>query len=103
MPIKKLVLTIKKAGVRGTDNATEICDMLAGNWAQVQEKFAGFNESDKEAMLEHFNSQIESLGDALFGDAANADDLKEFVDGFEKAEEETFKKAILDALLVEEQ
>ena len=56
MPIKKLVLQIKKEGSRGTANATEICEMLAGNWDQVQEKFQGFNESDKEAMLEHFNS-----------------------------------------------
>ena len=56
MPIKKLVLTIVKGGSRGTANATEICDMLAGNWDQVQDKFKAFNESEKEAMLEHFNS-----------------------------------------------
>ena len=103
MPIKKLVLTIIKGGSRGTANANEICEMLAGNWDQVQEKFKGFNEFEKEEMLEHCNSQIESLGDALFGADATAEDLKEFVDGFEKEEEETFKKAIEKALLVEEQ
>ena len=56
MPIKKLVLVIKKGGSRGTANAAEIVDMLCGNWDQVQSKFKGFNESEKEAMLELFNS-----------------------------------------------
>ena len=78
-------------------------ELMSSNWAQLQEKFAGQTEAEKEDMLDHFNSSIENLGDTLFGDDANIDDFKNFVTNLEDDEEAEFLAAIKEALLIEEE
>ena len=78
-------------------------ELMSENWEQLQEKFRGQTEAEKEDMMDHFNSSIENLGDTLFGDDANIDDFKNFVTNLEDEEEAEFLAAIRDALLIEEE
>ena len=41
------------------------------------------SETEKEDMIEHFNATVDGLGDTMFGDDANVNDLIAFVDGLE--------------------
>ena len=76
---KKLTLVIKKGGARGTEAANEVCDMLSENWSQFREQFLALGPEDQDEMLEHFESVIENLGDILFGEDSNEEDLRRFV------------------------
>ena len=49
-------------------------------------------------MLEHFNSVDESLGDALFGEETNFDELKNLVTGLDDAIQERIIEAVNEAL-----
>ena len=51
-------------------------ELMLDNWDQLQEKFKSQTETEKEDMMDHFNSKIENLGDTLFGEGANSDDFK---------------------------
>ena len=106
MPFQKLVLKLKgadEAKARGTEQAPEMLELMLDNWDQLQEKFKSQTETEKEDMMDHFNSSIENLGDTLFGDDANIDDFKNFVTNLEDEEEAEFLAAIRDALLIEEE
>ena len=106
MPFQKLVLKLIDADValaRGTEQASEMVELMSSNWSSLQEKFNGQTEAEKEDMMDHFNSSIENLGDTLFGDDANIDDFKNFVTNLEDEEEAQFLAAIRDALLIEEE
>ena len=86
MPLKKLLLKLSdadEAKARGTEQATEIIELMVDNWEQIQEKFSGQTQSEKEEMMDHFNSAIENLGDVLFGEDSNIDDFEQFAGGFE--------------------
>ena len=61
------------------------------------------SDTDKEAMIEHFNQAVENLGDTMFGDDASAEDLKAFADGLEDEECKAFVKAVTEALLLEDE
>ena len=79
MPFKKIELKLPSADeaiVRGTEQASEMVEIMTENWAQLQEAFKGYSEAEKEEMLDHFNCAIENLGDALFGDDTNISDFK---------------------------
>ena len=79
-----LKLTAKEdAIVRGTEQATEMVDLMVENWDQIRDKYFGMDMSEQEDMMDHFNSSIENLGDALFGDEANPRDFQQFVGGLE--------------------
>ena len=105
MAIKKLAIRLKnpdKAGARGTKAADEMMDLLRDNWDQVQAKFNDLNESEKNEMLEHFNSQFENLGDALFGSDAGVDELNNYVDGLDDDKKEDFCTCVDEALQIEQ-
>ena len=57
---------------------------LCDNWDQLQDNYQSQTETEKEDMLEYFNSAIENLGDTLFGDDAEVEAFKDFVTGLEK-------------------
>ena len=104
MPFQKLVLKLKgadEAKARGTEQASEMVELMSENWEQLQEKFRGQTEAEKGDMMDHFNSTIENLGDTLFGDDSNINDFKQFVSGLEDEEEQDFMTAIKEALLIE--
>ena len=37
-------------------------------------------------MMDHFNGEIENLGNSLFDDGANPEDFKQFAEGFAENE-----------------
>ena len=83
MPFSKLIIKAKDTKeARGTKKASEMVELMADNWEQLQEKFNSQTEAEKEEMMDHFNSTIENLGDTLFGDDAGIDDFRQFVGGF---------------------
>ena len=106
MPFQKISLKLSKekidaAKARGTEQASEMLELMVDNWEQLQEKFKTQTEAEKEDMMDHFNSTIENLGDTLFGDDANIEDFKAFIGGLEDEEEEAFMSSIKEALLIE--
>ena len=73
MPLKKLKIQAKGAGSRGTEQAEQMVELMCETWDLIQSKFAEQTESEKEEMLELFNSKVEDLGDSLFGDDSDRD------------------------------
>ena len=53
-------------------------------------------------MLEHFEGVIENLGDILFGDDSNEEDLRRFVMAQPDSEQDAFAKAMAENLLIQE-
>ena len=81
MPFQQLRITLTKekideAKARGTEQAPEMLELMIENWDQIQEKFESQTETEKEDMMDHFNSRIENLGDTLFGEGSNSDDFR---------------------------
>ena len=58
-------------------------EIMTDNWAELQEKFTGYTEAEKEELMDHFNCAIENLGDVLFGDESNKGDFKSFIKALE--------------------
>ena len=86
MPVSeqaKLQIKIKKGskGARGTEQANELIDMLNENWDQVQELFNNKSDEEQEELFAHCESVNPDLGDCLFGDGANAEDVSKFING----------------------
>ena len=86
MPVSeqaKLQIKIKKGskGARGTEQANELIDMLNENWDQVQELFNNKSEEEQNELFEHCESINQDLGDCLFGDGANPEDVSKFING----------------------
>ena len=80
MAIKRLVIKLKGAhGARGTEAADELVDMLKENWEQIQTKYNELTETEKNKMLEHFNSSFENIGDMLFGEEADFIYVDEYI------------------------
>ena len=82
----KIVLKPKRpelVKVRGTEQASEMVELMIDNWVQLQSKFNDYSESDKDDLMDHFNCAINNLGESLFGDDANPEDFKQFMDGLE--------------------
>ena len=103
MPLEKsqkLQIKIKKGskGARGTEQADQLIDMLAENWQQIQDAFQAKSADEQEALLAHFESINEDLGDCLFGDSATAEDVRKFVDGKSEAEQNALAENIQAAL-----
>ena len=74
--IKFPKMHIKLGGVRGTEDASELIEVFEANWAQVQQKFKDMAKGEQEEMTNYFNSQIDGLSDALFGEDSEPNDLK---------------------------
>ena len=53
-------------------------------------------------MLEHFEGVIENLGDILFGDDSNEEDMRRFVMAQPDSEQDAFAKAMAENLLIQE-
>ena len=53
-------------------------------------------------MLESFNSEVDCLGDAIFGDDATAEGFGEFIDQLEIEDEKKFMECCEKALLIED-
>ena len=93
MPVKesaRLQIKVKKGskGARGTEQADQLIDLLSENWQQIQDAFKAKTEDEQEALLAHFESINEDLGDCLFGDSASAEDVKKFVEGKPEAQQD---------------
>ena len=101
MPFSKLAIKAKSKGARGTEQASEMVELMQENWEQIQEKFLGQTESEKEEMLEHFNNAIENLGDTLFGEDASPEEFKNFVNDLADDEGNAFLESVKEALLIE--
>ena len=54
-------------------------------------------------MLEHFDSILENLGDILFGEDSNDEDMQKFVLSSSDEEQNAFAKAVEECLLIEEE
>ena len=103
MPLPKLKISLKsKIGARGTESADEMLELLNDNWEQVQERYNACSESEKEEMLEHFNSSQENLGEALFGADAQIEELQNYVNGLEEADKRVFCQLVNDVLQIEQ-
>ena len=77
----------------------QILDLAKNNWEQIQEKFQGLEEEDKEGMIEHFNSfdgEL-SLGNALFGDDPDYDEFRDSAIQLKEDRHEEFVKHWNDA------
>ena len=101
MPFGKLLIKAKAKGARGTEQASEMLELMQENWEQIQEKFSGQTESEKDEMLEHFNNALDSLGDTLFGEDASPEEFKNFVNVLADEEGNIFLEAVKEALLIE--
>ena len=99
----KIKLLIKKGGARGTEQATEVCEMLSENWQQFREKYNSLEQEEQDEMLEHFDSILENLGDILFGEDSNDEDMQKFVLSSSDEEQNAFAKAVEECLLIEEE
>ena len=75
----KITLNIKKGGARGTEQANEVCEMLSENWQQFRDKYNALVQEEQDEMLEHFEGIMDNLGDILFGEDSNDEDVKRFV------------------------
>ena len=53
-------------------------------------------------MLEHFEGVIENLGDILFGEDSNEEDLRRFVMARPDEEQDAFAKAMAENLLIQD-
>ena len=86
----RLQIKVKKGskGARGTEQADQLIDLLSENWQQIQDSFKAKSEDEQEALLAHFESINEDLGDCLFGDSASAEDVKKFVEGKPEAQQD---------------
>ena len=102
MAIKKLVIKLKGAhGARGTEAADELVDMLKENWEQIQTKYNELTETEKNEMLEHFNSTFENIGDTLFGEEADFSAVDEYINGLNEEEKGKFCEQFHEALQIE--
>ena len=108
MPVKesaRLQIKVKKGskGARGTEQADQLIDLLSENWQQIQDAFKAKSDDEQEALLEHFESINEDLGDCLFGEEASAEDVSKFINGKPDEEQDAIAQAINDALNVKEE
>ena len=75
----KIYLKIKKDGVRGTENASKVIEMLTQNWTQFRDNFNSLEKEERDELFGHFEAFMENLGDILFGPDSNAEDMERFV------------------------
>ena len=68
----------------------------------MKEKHNSQSEEEREEMMDFFNSNLENLGDTLFGDDTTPEDLATYVDGLDDSKAEAFCKAINEAVLIED-
>ena len=99
----KIRITIKKGGARGTEQASEVCEMLSENWQQFRDKYNALAQEEQDEMLEHFEGIMDNLGDILFGEDSNDEDVKRFVLSQSDDKQDAFAKAVEESLLIEEE
>ena len=51
--------------------------------------------------MNHFNGEIENLGETLFGEDANPKDFKNFAKAFEENEQNGFLHAVKESFLID--
>ena len=76
---KRLVLKPQNPNlvkVHGSEQASEMVDLMVDNWDQLQDKYQRMSDEDRDEMMDHFNSALNNLGETLFGGDANPDDFK---------------------------
>ena len=101
MPFSKLIIKAKSEGMRGTEAAKEIVNLMCENWEPLQEKYKAQPNAEQEEMIEHFNSAVEGLGDALFGDDSGEEEFKTFATDLNEEQEKEFITAVNEALLIQ--
>ena len=99
MPLRRIVIKLKsKAGERGTQAAEALIELFSENWDQLQEKFKAQSAQEQEDMLQHFNGAADSLGDALFGNESNIEELSTLITGLTDEQQNNVNVAINEAL-----
>ena len=98
MVLKKLkVLTLNRPK-RGTKDAVYCVELCGLNWEEIQTAFGKVSEQEQEDLSNHFNSAVEGVGDALFGE-----DLKDFktkMNGLNDEEQKAFVEALIESELI---
>ena len=75
----KIHLKIAKGGVRGTENAAEVIEMLTQNWTQFRDNYNALEKEERDGLFCHFEAFMENLGDILFGEDSTSEDMGRFV------------------------
>ena len=102
MPGTKLhIKIVVAAGWRGTENWKEMVDLMKENWDQIQESYKSQPQSIRNEMHDHFNNQVEELGNNLFGDYANPDDLQRFCEALNDEDQIKFFEVCKENLEIE--
>ena len=98
MPFGKLKVKARCKAARGSVNAEAVVEALTETWDDLREAVDGLEDSEKDALRDHFNKFIEDhddLGDILFGDA------DDFVAGVQMMDAELQQK-YCDELIAQE-
>ena len=64
----------------------------------MKEKHNASSEEEREEMMDFFNSNLENLGDTLFGEDSTPEDLATYVDGLDDTKSEQFVNAVNEAM-----
>ena len=69
----------------------------------MRDNFKGLDKEDQQAMIDHFNNEVcpsENLGDYLFGDDTDKEELVDKIIGLDASSQTEFAEAIKDSRLV---
>ena len=86
MPIKRLRISCKTPGARGTEQAPELLQLMYNEWDNIMEIFNN-NYATEDAKLElicHLNARVEELGETLFGSDNDKEIFADFVRNLDK-------------------
>ena len=101
-PIKFTKMKLKLPGARGTKQSADIVEALQENWTHVKEKYRSMKADEQEELMDHFNSAIDNLGDILFGEDSEADELKTLVDALSDEKCKEFVTAVKEGMILED-
>ena len=86
MPIKRLRISCKSPGARGTEQAAELLTLMYKEWENIMEIFDSeyATEDAKLELICHLNARVEELGETLFGSDNDKETFADFVRNLEK-------------------
>ena len=86
MPIKRLRISCKTPGARGTEQEAELLALVYNEWDNIMVKFDSeyATEDAKLELICHINGRVEELGETLFGSDNDKETFADFVRNLEK-------------------
>ena len=86
MPIKRLRISCKTPGARGTEQAPELLQLMYNEWDNIMEIFNNdyATEDAKLELICHLNARVEELGETLFGSDNDKEIFADFVRNLDK-------------------